>query len=94
MHARYEMVSDDPGKPLVIRDVGPWDKHRTVTNDADHVVRELFDSGRLRDGRRLFYYDTNEPPRCDELVYDHGTGEFRHFAPVDPQDIPANGGPQ
>jgi len=26
---------------VVIRDVGPWDKHKTVTNDAEDVVRRV-----------------------------------------------------
>jgi len=29
--ARYEIVKDVAGDYLYIRDVGPWDKHPTVT---------------------------------------------------------------
>lgn len=45
--ARYVIVSDEPGKPLVIRDVGPWDRHPTVTNDVDGVVADLAAKGKL-----------------------------------------------
>lgn len=52
--ARYEIVSD--GKMLVLRDVGPWSEHPTVTNDAEQVVEEL--AARVG-GRRLLYYDSD-----------------------------------
>jgi hypothetical protein len=47
-HAGFEIVGDESnGEALVIRDVGPWDQHKTVTNDAEWVVRNLFCSGLL-----------------------------------------------
>lgn len=49
-HARYRVdpeTVDDLTKPLLIEDMGPWDKHPTVTNDAEHVVRELVLDGYL-----------------------------------------------
>lgn len=55
---------------LVIRDLGPWDRHPTVTNDAESVVRELEP---ILSGRRLFYYDSTG--QLDELVIRDG-----HFA--------------
>jgi len=71
--ARYEVVSDCPDR-LVIRDLGPWDLHPTVTNDAENVVSELV--ARLGK-RRLFYHDSEGV--LDELrVVD---GRFAGFAP-------------
>jgi len=52
--ANYRVVEDTP-KKLVLEDIGPWDEHFTITNDAENVVNEL--RGRLN-GRRLFYYDS------------------------------------
>jgi hypothetical protein len=40
---------------LVIRDIGPWDSHPTVTNAAEEVVADL---AKRLGGRRLFYYDS------------------------------------
>lgn len=75
--ARYEIVEDLPGKPLVIRDVGPWDRHASVTNDAENVAAELFRAGKLPDGRRLFYIDSDGIK--DEIL--HQGGRFLGFAP-------------
>ena len=62
MHARYAVVQDVPGAPLVIRDIGPWDRHMTVTNDAEAVVAGLSVSGRLMtsqgENRPIAYYDS------------------------------------
>ena len=62
---------------LVIRDLGPWDRYRTLTNDAEAVVRELWELGLLAGGRRLFYYDSLGVR--DELL--HADGVFKGFAP-------------
>lgn len=73
--ARYEKVSAEAAR-LVIRDLGPWDIHPTVTNDAENVVAELAEEGMLWDGRRLFYYDSEG--RLDELLV--RDGRFAGFA--------------
>lgn len=56
-HARYEVTMVEKDR-VSIRDLGPWDKHPTVTNDAQHVVNELAEAGHLTPGRRLFYLDS------------------------------------
>jgi len=33
---------------LIIRDLGPWDKFMTVTNNAENVVKELFEAGHFK----------------------------------------------
>ena len=75
-NANYSIVVAGPDQ-IVIRDVGPWDKYLTVTNDAENVVRELAVQGLLPAGRRLFYYDSGG--RLDELLVKDGT--FVGFAP-------------
>ncbi len=76
-HSRYQIIENKTGEPLVIRDVGPWDKHPSVTNDAENVVLELTASGLLARGRRLFYIDSDGAK--DELLHDNG--RFLGFAP-------------
>ena len=62
---------------LVIRDVGPWDKYATITNDVRHVVRKLVMEGLLDPGDRLFYYDSEG--QLDEIVIKDG--EFWRIKP-------------
>jgi hypothetical protein len=62
---------------IAIRDLGPWDRHMSVTNDAEGVVERL--ASRLGN-RRLFYYDSGG--RLDELVV--RDGRFVGFAPGGP----------
>lgn len=73
----YRIVEDIPGQPLVIEDVGRHDHQPTVTNDAENVVWDLHEKGRLPKGRRLLYYDSEG--RLDELL--HEDGQFSGFAP-------------
>ena len=73
--ANYRIVEDGPDV-LCIEDVGPWDKHLSVTNDAEHVVEELAE--RLG-ARRLEYYDSTG--RRDRLLVENG--KFAGFAPTE-----------
>jgi hypothetical protein len=54
----YHILVKDGGRPLVIRDVGPWDVCLTVTNDIENVIDELQLQGLLPPGRRLIYCDS------------------------------------
>jgi hypothetical protein len=80
--ARYEIVEDQAGKPLVIRDVGPWDQHPSVTNDAEGVIAELHLSGHLPADRLLFYYDSDG--LLDQILLD-AAGSFAGFALTGPR---------
>jgi len=71
----YEIVGNRVGVALIIRDIGPWDIFQTVTNAAEQVVIELVDLGLLPEGRRLFYYDSDN--QFDELVIVNS--KFSHF---------------
>jgi hypothetical protein len=52
--ANYEILDATPYH-LVIRDIGPWDKYPTITNDAENVVAELAEQ---LAGRMLLYFDS------------------------------------
>ena len=77
MTVRYSIIRDEGTKPLLIRDLGPWDKHMSITNGAEDVVRRLVAAGRLPEGRRLFYYDSEG--QLDEILVKDG--KFAGFAP-------------
>jgi hypothetical protein len=72
-HASF-YVETDACDRIVIRDLGPWDEHPTVTNDAEWVVSQLVP---LVGSRRLYYYDSEG--ELDELVI--RGGRFAGFAP-------------
>jgi len=72
--ANYTIVRET-GTEVVIKDLGPWDKHPTVTNDAENVVKEL---APLLNGRKLHYIDSDGD--VDELIVKDG--RFAGFAPV------------
>ena len=56
-NARYEIVSNTPGGDLIIRDLCDG-TCKSITNDAENVVRQLVRSGILDGTQRLLYYDT------------------------------------
>lgn len=78
-HANYVIITDRHfcGDPVVIKDLGPWDTFLTITNDVEHVVNQLVKSGRLTEGRKLLYYDSEG--ELDEIVVRNG--KFSGFAP-------------
>lgn len=53
--ANFEIELYFPDR-VVLRDVGPWDRHLTITNDAESVVADI---APILRGRRLFYYDSD-----------------------------------
>jgi hypothetical protein len=69
--ANYEIVGDEPGKPLVLRDLGPWDEYLTITNDAEGVVMALAAAGKLDRKPRLLYLDSYK--ELTELLYEEST---------------------
>jgi len=63
---------------VLIKDLGPWDRFPTITNNAEVVVAELAPT---LAGRRLHYIDS-EGHEDQLLVKD---GQFAGFAPI-PED--------
>jgi len=60
---------------LLIKDVGPWGEHFSITNDADGVVERLAPG---LAGRRLFYFDS-EGDFAELLVRDGRFAGFNNF---------------
>lgn len=69
-HANYQIISDRPEDPLIIRDIGPHTRYPTVTNDAEWVVARLSQERRLPNGRRLLYFDSEN--MLDEILVKDG----------------------
>ena len=74
--AKFDIIRDQPGMPLLIKDVGHNSGCPTVTNDAENVVRKLKD--RLA-GRQLYYIDSGGQP--DEIIIDDN-GKFVGFESI------------
>ena len=72
--AQFAIVDQTPFA-MIIRDIGPWDRHFTVTNDAEGVVKRL---APILNGRRLFYFDSEG--ELGELLVKQS--KFAGFAPV------------
>lgn len=62
---------------LLIEDLGPWDRHTTITNAAEFVVEELYRNKQLRHGKHLHYIDSEGV--IDEIH--HERGKFTGFGP-------------
>lgn len=77
LSCNFEIVFKESGPDrLVLRDLGPWDKYRTVTNGIELVLQELKFAAVLPPGRRLFYYDSDGD--FTEVLLDED-GKFREF---------------
>lgn len=63
---------------VVLRDLGPWDRFKTITNAAEDVIDELRERGALAHGQRVFYYDS-EGAYGEITVKDQ---RFAGFAPA------------
>ncbi|MEN6560886.1 MAG: hypothetical protein ABFD52_08945 [Acidobacteriota bacterium] len=74
--ANYSFEYAGPAR-VVIRDIGPWDEHPSVTNDVEAVVQELVAEGHLREGQQLYYFDSDG--QLDEILVKDG--RFLGFAP-------------
>ncbi|MBU0598707.1 hypothetical protein KKF61_07045 [Patescibacteria group bacterium] len=72
--AQFEVISNTD-EVLGIRDIGPWDKYLSVTNDAENVVIRLFAAGLLKEGKRLLYEDSEG--ELDAIIV--ANGEFVRF---------------
>lgn len=63
--ADFEIVPSRFRNSLTIRDLNLGNK--SVTNDAENVVKELLQTGKLTPGMRLFYYDSEN--QFDEITF-------------------------
>jgi len=74
MKPNYEILAKE-SDCMVIKDMGPWDKHRTITNGVEEVIAELL---QMLQGRRLLYFDS-EGDLAEILIKD---GKFAGFKPL------------
>jgi hypothetical protein len=70
--AVYEIVTQDD-KRVLLRDLGPWDRYPTITNDAEGVVAAMA----LQLGNRKLEYMDSDGLISELLVKD---GKFAGFA--------------
>ena len=54
MRARYNLTNNQ--NIIILEDLGPWDKHLTITNDIDNILKDLRYC--LQDNASLLYYDS------------------------------------
>lgn len=71
------------GDFVLIQDLGPHDKHLTITNDVENVVRTMVSSGKVQTTQRLFYLDSDMG--MDEIEFDVVDG-FQRFKFLSPHD--------
>jgi len=67
MHAEFQLQKHESGKYIFIRDIGHNNGRKTVTNDAEYVVKLLYKEYEITDETRIFYDDSDG--RIDELLH-------------------------
>lgn len=75
MNTASYLIIEQTEDRVLIKDIGPWTKHPTITNRAEQVVEEL--APMLR-GRRLEYIDSDG--NRDQLLV--SGGQFAGYAPA------------
>ena len=55
MTSNYDII--ELHNEIILEDIGPWDKFKTITNDIENVLLELRDY--LVDNIKLSYIDSN-----------------------------------
>jgi hypothetical protein len=74
MRAKIEVLKHECGKYIYVRDIGHI-TGRSVTNDAEYVIKRLYLEFGITDETRIFYEDSEG--RVDELL--HIGTRFRAF---------------
>jgi hypothetical protein len=74
MHTKIEPLKHERGKYIFVRDIGHF-SGRSVTNDAEYLVEQLYLEFEITDETRIFYEDS---AGCiDEIL--HSGKKFRGF---------------
>jgi hypothetical protein len=73
MRAQFEVLKHESGKYIYIRDIGKV--CRSVTNDAEYVVEQLYLEYEITDETRIIYDDSDS--RTDEIL--HSGRKFTGF---------------
>jgi hypothetical protein len=66
MYAKIQLLKHERGKYIFVRDIGHFTE-RTVTNDAEYIVEQLYLEFGITDETRIFYEDSER--RIDELLH-------------------------
>jgi hypothetical protein len=66
MNAKIEVLKYKRGKYIFVRDIGHV-SGRSVTNDAEHVVKQIYLDYAITDETRIFYEDSDG--QIDELLH-------------------------
>jgi hypothetical protein len=74
MHAKTETLKHERGKYIFVRDIGHL-TGRSVTNDAEYVIEQLYLEFDITDETRIFYEDSDGV--IDELL--HSGKKFECF---------------
>jgi hypothetical protein len=74
MHAKIETLKHERGKYIFVRDIGHL-TGRSVTNDAEYIVNQLYLEFDITDDTRIFYEDSDG--QIDELL--HSGKKFKGF---------------
>jgi hypothetical protein len=74
MHAKTRLLKHERGKYIFIRDIGHV-SGRSVTNDADYIIGQLYLDFGITDETRVFYEDSGGD--IDEIL--HAGRKFRGF---------------
>jgi len=69
-------IESNSDEVILIKDLGPWDRYKTVTNDAEAVVAHLFRRGLVTPNKQIIYIDSDGD--YGELYHD-GAGNFEGF---------------
>jgi hypothetical protein len=66
MKAEWEVLKHESGKYIFIRDIG-HNSGRSVTNDAEYVIEQLYIEEEITDETRIFYEDSEG--MVDEILH-------------------------
>jgi hypothetical protein len=66
MRAQFDVVKHESGLYIFIRDIG-HNTGRSVTNDSEYVVEQLYLENGITDETRIFYEDSGG--RIDEIIH-------------------------
>ena len=67
MKAQFEVLKHEAEEYVFILDTGHTAGCRTVTNDAEYVIEQLFSEYKITENTRVFYKDSEG--QIDELLY-------------------------
>jgi hypothetical protein len=74
MHAKIEPLKHEKGKYIFVRDIGHF-SGRSVANDTEYVIEQLYLDFGITDETRIFYEDSDG--NIDEIF--HSGKKFRSF---------------